>query len=341
MRLSVAGQQRLRFLLIFLFGWTAAALFHGTRPERFFPQGRSRADCLLALRDWRSSTLELSAGFHYELLQCLGRDVPWELDVRPESWKTPLDSLCADTADLIILPFRDSIAFPDRWYVTPVFPDGTVWIIRNSRKDLVRTVHVWADRFFRSSEYAALKNRFTPSYDPFRRLESGQRFSRISPYDDLLRKYAVPLGWDWHLLAALVWNESQFRIEARSSRGAEGLMQLMPVTARHHRADDRLDPEENLRAATDYLLRLQKLFADQVDGPDELIPFTLAAYNAGEVRITDILSDVESAGKTPARWEDTVRLYENGEKGFFLSRETLRFLEDIAATFDAFRLLCP
>lgn len=345
MRLSSAGRQRLRFLLIFFWGLTAVALFSGPRPERSFPQGRTRANCVLALRGWRSSALELSAGFHYELLQRLGRDVPWDPDVRPERWNTPLDSLCADSVDLVVLPRRDSVALPDRWYATPVFPDGTVWIIRDSREDLVRTVHTWADRFFRSREYTALKDRFAPSYEPFRRLESGQVFSRISPYDDLLKKYAAQLGWDWHLLAALVWIESQFRIEARSSRGAEGLMQLMPVTARRHRADDRLDPEDNLRAATEYLQRLQQLFAGRVDGPEELIPFTLAAYNAGEVRVTEILDYAASNGKTPVRWDDAVRLYagtEDGEgPGFFLSRETLRFLEDIAACRDAFQRLCP
>ena len=54
----------------------------------------------------------------------------------------------------------------------------------------------------------------------------------ISEYDEIIKKGVRRLGWDWRMMAAIVWNESRFNIHAVSSQGARGLMQFMPRTAR-------------------------------------------------------------------------------------------------------------
>lgn len=62
---------------------------------------------------------------------------------------------------------------------------------------------------------------------------------KISHYDNLFKKYAQEIGWDWRLLASLAYTESNFDTTAVSWAGAKGLMQLMPATARamgFHRA---------------------------------------------------------------------------------------------------------
>ena len=55
---------------------------------------------------------------------------------------------------------------------------------------------------------------------------------KISHYDNLFKKYAQEIGWDWRLLASLAYTESNFDTTAVSWAGAKGLMQLMPATAR-------------------------------------------------------------------------------------------------------------
>jgi membrane-bound lytic murein transglycosylase F len=55
---------------------------------------------------------------------------------------------------------------------------------------------------------------------------------KISHYDDLFRRYAKEIGWDWRLLASLAYTESNFNPNVVSWAGAKGLMQLMPATAR-------------------------------------------------------------------------------------------------------------
>lgn len=81
-------------------------------------------------------------------------------------------------------------------------------------------------------------------------------------------------GVDPALAMAVVEVESAGRVDARSPKGAIGLMQLMPATAQRYGVADPLDPDENLRGGIRYLRDLLAQF-----GSTEL---ALAAYNAGE-----------------------------------------------------------
>lgn len=80
---------------------------------------------------------------------------------------------------------------------------------------------------------------------------------------------------DVHLLHAIVAVESAYNPQARSHAGALGLMQVIPATGKRFGASNLLDPLQNLRAGTAYLVWLNKRF----NGNLELM---LAAYNAGE-----------------------------------------------------------
>jgi soluble lytic murein transglycosylase-like protein len=82
-------------------------------------------------------------------------------------------------------------------------------------------------------------------------------------------------GMDPKLVDALVRVESDYNPRAVSRRGAMGLMQLMPATARRLEVDDPFDPEDNVRGGTRELSRLVERYAGN-------LPLALAAYNAGE-----------------------------------------------------------
>ncbi|MCP3870225.1 MAG: lytic transglycosylase domain-containing protein [Gammaproteobacteria bacterium] len=77
------------------------------------------------------------------------------------------------------------------------------------------------------------------------------------------------------LLHAVVRAESAYDPRARSRKGAEGLMQLMPATASRYQVRDSLDPEQNLTGGARYLHDLLKMFGSN-------LKLALAAYNAGE-----------------------------------------------------------
>jgi hypothetical protein len=95
----------------------------------------------------------------------------------------------------------------------------------------------------------------------------------------LIHRVAHHYGHDPQLLNAIIHVESRFNPEAVSPKGAIGLMQVMPATARRMGVDDParalLDPGTNLRAGARYLRLLWDMFAGQPE-------LAIAAYNAGE-----------------------------------------------------------
>jgi len=92
----------------------------------------------------------------------------------------------------------------------------------------------------------------------------------------LVDEMAARHGVDARLAHALVQVESNYEVRAVSSKGAQGLMQLMPSTARHYGVDDSFDPEQNLDGG---LRHLRGLLDRYGKGRESL---ALAAYNAGE-----------------------------------------------------------
>lgn len=93
--------------------------------------------------------------------------------------------------------------------------------------------------------------------------------------DQLITSIGESEGVDPRFIHAVIWQESKYVQEARSHMGAQGLMQLMPATARRFGCKDPHDPAENIAAGTKYLSWLLKRFEGNVE-------LALAGYNAGE-----------------------------------------------------------
>ena len=95
-------------------------------------------------------------------------------------------------------------------------------------------------------------------------------------YDPIIESASDRNGVPARLVKALIQVESAFQPRARSNKGAMGLMQLMPETARQYRARNPYDPAANIDAGTRHLRSL----LDQFE-----LPLALAAYNAGEAAV--------------------------------------------------------
>lgn len=132
---------------------------------------------------------------------------------------------------------------------------------------------------------------------------------RISPYDSLFRAYADTIGWDWKMLAAVAYVESKFDTAATSNVGAQGLMQMMPQTARAMGVPEGMerDPSESVRAAVDYFKYLSRLFRRVPEG--ERRYFVLASYNAGFGHIQDAMRLAEKYGKNRYVWNENVETF--------------------------------
>lgn len=93
------------------------------------------------------------------------------------------------------------------------------------------------------------------------------------PFANLISAIAATHNVDARLVHAVIEQESNYQPRARSKKGARGLMQLMPATARHYGVGNSYDPESNIEAGVRHL----KDLLSRLD-----LPVALAAYNAGE-----------------------------------------------------------
>lgn len=96
------------------------------------------------------------------------------------------------------------------------------------------------------------------------------------PYAGLISTVAATHKLDARLVHAVIEQESNYQARARSKKGAKGLMQLMPDTARQYGVRNSYDPKANLEAGVRHLKDLMSRLE---------LPLALAAYNAGEATI--------------------------------------------------------
>lgn len=123
--------------------------------------------------------------------------------------------------------------------------------------------------------------------------------------DDAIDVAAQRHNVDPNLVRAVVKVESDFNPHAVSRKGAMGLMQLMPVTARQLNVTNPFDPQQNVDAGVRHLKRLLQDFGGNV-------PLSLAAYNAGENAVRR-QSGIPSYAETRSYVRRITQLYDRGD----------------------------
>jgi soluble lytic murein transglycosylase-like protein len=98
------------------------------------------------------------------------------------------------------------------------------------------------------------------------------------PFEHLIIEASTRYGVEPELIRAVIMAESRFDPKAVSPKGAIGLMQLMPMTAKAMGVDDLLDPQDNISAGVKYI----RLLLDDFEGD---VTLALAAYHAGSSRV--------------------------------------------------------
>jgi membrane-bound lytic murein transglycosylase F len=186
------------------------------------------------------------------------------------------------------------------------------WAVRKGSAPLLDTLNFWLDSFKTTKDYKELYTKYFLNKKSTNRNMTGYstlKGGKISPYDNLIKKYSKTIDWDWRLIASLIFHESRFQNNAVSWAGAFGLMQMMPVTAAKFGAYPGCSPEENIKAGVKYIDYLDKMFINDVPDKEERISFILASYAVGPGHITDAMALAKKYGKNPVIWKDNVETY--------------------------------
>ncbi|MFN8625511.1 MAG: transglycosylase SLT domain-containing protein [Candidatus Binatia bacterium] len=167
----------------------------------------------------------------------------------------------------------------------------------------------------------------------------------ISPYDRLIAHHAEAEGFDWRLVAALIFEESGFNPFSRSDKGAVGLMQVRPIAAESVGAAHFELPADNVQAGVRYLRQLDDMFQG-VTGRERL-PVVLAAYNIGPGHVRDAQTLARRFGYDPNRWESALELmlplleepslYAPLPNGYAKGRETVAYVQRILDRYERYR----
>ncbi len=162
-----------------------------------------------------------------------------------------------------------------------------------------------------------------------------QRFKIMAGY---FKKYGSEYDFDYLMLAALGYQESQLDQNTRSNRGAVGVMQVLPSTAKDKNIGipNIQELDANIHAGTKYLrFMTDRYFAEE--GIDQInrTLFAFASYNAGPAKVSKLRRDAEEMGLDPNKWFNNVEITAAQQIG----RETVQYVSNIFKYYIAYKLI--
>jgi membrane-bound lytic murein transglycosylase F len=192
-------------------------------------------------------------------------------------------------------------------------PQQIAWATRTNAPNLLAVINRWLTEMKKQGTFQVIHNRYFNS-PRFTAIVLSSDYSslnseKLSPFDEQLKKEAAQLGWDWRLLASVVFQESNFDPRVESWAGAVGLMQVMPETGKYFGVHDLWNPENNISAGVRFLKFLEEYWKKTV--PDDLDrkKFVLASYNVGLSHVIDAQKLTKKYGKKTNLWEGNVEFF--------------------------------
>ncbi|WP_242466510.1 membrane-bound lytic murein transglycosylase MltF [Thiohalobacter sp. COW1] len=166
--------------------------------------------------------------------------------------------------------------------------------------------------------------------------------TRLPDYTEIFQQAARDHDIDWRLLAAVGYQESHWRPDARSPTGVRGIMMLTLNTVKYLGLDDRLDPVQSIHGGAEYLRMMKEKIPERIPEPDRTW-LALAAYNVGFGHLEDARRLTEANGADPDRWVDVKehlpllsqkKWYKQTRFGYARGHEPVQYVENIRSYYD-------
>ncbi|MEN6541947.1 membrane-bound lytic murein transglycosylase MltF [Parvibaculum sp.] len=217
------------------------------------------------------------------------------------------------------------------------------WLAAPGSEDVVDYLADWIADLKKAGELAEIGRRYFGFLPPFDYVDVRAFRDAIKTtlpeYEKAMRDAADKTGLPWQLIAAVAYQESHWKSDARSHTGVRGIMMLTEDTADALGVADRLDPIASIYAGARYIADIEKRIPDSVREPDR-IWFALAAYNMGFAHLQDARSLAERLGLDPDSWTGVRRALtliqkpayaEHLKYGTARGGQALRFVQQVRA----------
>ncbi|MCB1616530.1 MAG: membrane-bound lytic murein transglycosylase MltF, partial [Pseudomonadales bacterium] len=290
-----------------------------------------------------------SHSHHEELLLSMKQQYPW-LKWRVDREHKPyqlMQLVQNEQADLIVLDSNTFLLnqglFPK---VRPALQIGKekpmAWAVTKNHD--LSFYHAIAHYFSLIEEDGTLDNLKDIYFEHMSAMNSGgsnmfyQRIkTRLPRYEALFKKAADDFQLDWHLLAAMSYQESFWNPKAVSPTGVRGLMMLTRSTAGSLGISDRSDPEQSVMGGAAYFSSIREQLDSNIAEPDRTW-LALAAYNAGLGHLEDARTLTQRYGGDPKKWADVKKHfpflmqkthYSTVKYGYARGEETVNYVQRI------------
>jgi len=210
------------------------------------------------------------------------------------------------------------------------------WMIRKDSPKLKEELDAFLARFEKSGQRTDILARYLKNTRWAKGATSPEDLKRFEEAITLFRKYGERYDWDYLLLMAQGYQESELRQSARSPVGAIGVMQVMPATGKDMRVGDIDEIEPNIHAGVKFLRAMMNEYyaKEPMDRLNKGL-FTFAAYNAGPGRVRGLRRTAAERGLNPNVWFNNVELIA-AEK---IGRETVTYVSNIYKYYLAYQMI--
>ncbi|WP_428819310.1 transporter substrate-binding domain-containing protein [Microbulbifer sp. MCCC 1A16149] len=256
-----------------------------------------------------------------------------------------LDATIVDTDDVLMSASLQPELLPGTMVSDP---RRQGWMLMPQNRELKKKLDKFIVKYRKSEQY---QQKIAAYFEPNKRFT--QRVAArvvpgqdLSPYDKLVKGESLVYNFDWRLVVAQMWQESNFNPKAISPVGAQGLMQVMPMTGEEMGYPPPLfEPDRNIQAGVKYLNWIRERIEPTLPAVDRLW-FTLASYNAGYGHLLDARRLAKELGLNPDTWFGNVELamlklaepqyFNNARYGYVRGTEPVQYVRKISHLYRAY-----
>jgi len=224
-------------------------------------------------------------------------------------------------------------------------PQVLGWAVRKENTSLKKAINGFFEKIVEDGTYAKIHDKYYGNVEIYDYVDLRKYHRRIKTrlpaYRGSIQKEASKHGFDWRLIAAMVYQESHFDPDAISHTGVRGIMQLTEVTAKEMGVDDRREPSAAISGGVRYLKKLHKRF-EKAQEPDRTL-IALASYNVGYGHVRDAQKLAAEMGMNPGSWSALQQVlpllrypkyYKRTEHGYCRGTEPVRYVKRIRTYYD-------